>query len=176
MFFNNIIGPQRRLFVVKVEKNITNIQIYLTNFYARNFSNMPDLWLLAYRHANGQSCCFFGNISNLQYVIHDSCFSHHHTLPISMLLMWQIGPKKTYERLHTSCIISHAKKIDPLRPTHSHGRWRSLFSHMLSFRPSVRNHFSKQNIFQAKRMFTNGETVGLAEWIIDYHSFSFLFL
>ena len=32
--------------------------------------------------------------------------------------------------------------------------------------PSV-PHFSKQNEFQAKTMFTTGETVGLAEWIID---------
>ena len=28
-------------------------------------------------------------------------------------------------------------------------------------------HFSKQNKFQAKTMFATGETVGLAEWIID---------
>ena len=34
-------------------------------------------------------------------------------------------------------------------------------------RPSVRPHFSKQNKFQAKTMFATGETVGLAEWIID---------
>ena len=34
-------------------------------------------------------------------------------------------------------------------------------------RPSVSPHFSKQNKFQAKAMFANGETVGLAEWIID---------
>ena len=32
---------------------------------------------------------------------------------------------------------------------------------------SVRPHFSKQNQFQAKTMFATGETVGLAEWIID---------
>ena len=32
---------------------------------------------------------------------------------------------------------------------------------------SVRPHFSKQNQFQAKTMFTTGETVGLAEWIMD---------
>ena len=34
-------------------------------------------------------------------------------------------------------------------------------------RPSVRPHFSKQNKFQVKTMFATGETVGLAEWIID---------
>ena len=32
---------------------------------------------------------------------------------------------------------------------------------------SVRPHFSKQNKFKAKTMFATGETVGLAEWIID---------
>ena len=36
-----------------------------------------------------------------------------------------------------------------------------------SVRPYVRPHFSKQNKFQAKTMFATGETVGLAEWIID---------
>ena len=42
---------------------------------------------------------------------------------------------------------------------------------MSSVRKSVRPHFSKQNKFQAKKMFATGETVGLAEWIIDdtYH-------
>ena len=35
--------------------------------------------------------------------------------------------------------------------------------HMLSVRP----HFSKQNKLQAKTMVATGETVGLAEWIID---------
>ena len=43
------------------------------------------------------------------------------------------------------------------RPTHSH---------MLSVRPSVQN-LAKQNKCQAKTMFTTGETVGLAKWIID---------
>ena len=33
--------------------------------------------------------------------------------------------------------------------------------------PYVRPHFSKQNKFQGKTMFATGETVGLAEWIID---------
>ena len=40
-----------------------------------------------------------------------------------------------------------------------------VFAHVV--RPSVRPHFSKQNKFQAKAMIANGETVGLAEWIID---------
>ena len=31
----------------------------------------------------------------------------------------------------------------------------------------VRPHFLKQNKFQAKRMFATGESVGLADWIID---------
>ena len=47
------------------------------------------------------------------------------------------------------------------RPTHSHGRLWSLFSHMLSVRPSIR--LSPQ---QQKTMVATGETVGLAEWII----------
>ena len=38
---------------------------------------------------------------------------------------------------------------------------------MSSVRPSVRPHFSKQNKFQAKTMFATGETLSLAEWIID---------
>ena len=33
--------------------------------------------------------------------------------------------------------------------------------------PFVRPHYSKENKFQAKHMFATGETVGLAEWIID---------
>ena len=42
---------------------------------------------------------------------------------------------------------------------------------MLYVRPSVRpsdfQNLAKQNKFQSKTMFTTGETVGLAEWIID---------
>ena len=33
--------------------------------------------------------------------------------------------------------------------------------------PPIRLHFSEQNLFQAKIMFATGETVVLAEWIID---------
>ena len=33
--------------------------------------------------------------------------------------------------------------------------------------PSVKIYIEKQKKFQAKTMFTTGETVGLAEWIID---------
>ena len=41
-----------------------------------------------------------------------------------------------------------------------------VFAHVI--RPSVRHHFSKSsNKSQAKTMFASGETVGLAEWIID---------
>ena len=49
------------------------------------------------------------------------------------------------------------------RLTHRHGRYWSLFSHMLSV---TFQNIAKQNNFQAKTMFTTGETVGLAEWII----------
>ena len=38
---------------------------------------------------------------------------------------------------------------------------------MSPIRLSIRPHFSKQNKFQAKTMFAIGETVALAEWIID---------
>ena len=38
-------------------------------------------------------------------------------------------------------------------------------------RPFVRPHFSKQNKFQAKTMFSTSETVGLAEWIIAENTF-----
>ena len=43
----------------------------------------------------------------------------------------------------------------------------NCFLHMSSVRPSVRLHFSKQIKFKAKTIFATGETVGLAEWIID---------
>ena len=39
--------------------------------------------------------------------------------------------------------------------------------HCFQMCPSVRPHFSKQNNSQAKTMFATGETVSLAEWIID---------
>ena len=45
-----------------------------------------------------------------------------------------------------------------------------VFAHVVrpSVRPSVHPHFSKSSqTKQAKTMFTTGETVGLAEWIID---------
>ena len=49
--------------------------------------------------------------------------------------------------------------------------WIIVFAHV---RPSVRpfQNLAKQNIFQAKTMFTTGETVGLADWIIDDNLFS----
>ena len=47
------------------------------------------------------------------------------------------------------------------RPTHSHDHC------FHTCRPPVRSYFSKRNKFQEK-MFATGETVGLAEWIIDY--------
>ena len=40
-----------------------------------------------------------------------------------------------------------------------------VFAHVV--RTYVRPHFSKQNKFQVKTMFTTGEAVGLAEWILD---------
>ena len=50
------------------------------------------------------------------------------------------------------------------RPTHSLGRQESLFSQKSSVCP----HFSKSGITnKVKTMFATGETVGLAEWIID---------
>ena len=55
-------------------------------------------------------------------------------------------------------------------PTHSHGLYWSLFSHLLSvhaYVPTFQN-IAKQNKFQAKTIFTTGETMALAEWIIDY--------
>ena len=55
----------------------------------------------------------------------------------------------------------------PTRPWPN--RW-SLFSHIMSVRTSVHNfqNLPKQNKFHLKTRFTTGETVGLAEWIIDY--------
>ena len=60
------------------------------------------------------------------------------------------------------------KTIDPLgRPTVTVGS-----DHCFRTCPSVRpspsfQNLAKQNRFQAKTMFVIGETVGLAEWIID---------
>ena len=55
------------------------------------------------------------------------------------------------------------------RPTHSHGRKGSVFSHMLSVRPSIRPSplFKFRKTKQQKTMFAIGVTMGLAEWIID---------
>ena len=56
--------------------------------------------------------------------------------------------------------------IDPRgRPTVTVGSDHCII--VIIVRTSVRPHFSKQNRFQAKTMFTTGEIVGLAEWIID---------
>ena len=46
------------------------------------------------------------------------------------------------------------------RPTHSHGRYWSLFSNMLSVRPSVSKSRKKQNNFQARIAIATGGTVG----------------
>ena len=44
-----------------------------------------------------------------------------------------------------------------------------IFAHVVRayVRPYVHPHFSKQNKFQGKTIFTTAETVGLAEWIMD---------
>ena len=68
--------------------------------------------------------------------------------------------------------MCHRIIIDPRgRPTVTDGRDHCFCTCRLfvrpSVRPSVHPHFSKQNKFQTKTMFTTGETVGLAEWIID---------
>ena len=62
------------------------------------------------------------------------------------------------------------------RPTHSSGHCFCTCRPFVrpSVRPSVRPHFSKQNKFQVKTMFTTGETGGLAEWIIDDTCFVFV--
>ena len=60
------------------------------------------------------------------------------------------------------------KSFDPLgQPTVMAGRDHCFCTCRPFVRPSVRSHFSKQNKFQAKTMVSTGETVGLAEWIID---------
>ena len=57
---------------------------------------------------------------------------------------------------------------DPLgRPTVTAGSDHCFCTCRPFVRPSVRPHFSKQNKFKAKTMFTTGETVGLAKWIIN---------
>ena len=61
-------------------------------------------------------------------------------------------------------VIMHILIIDPRgRPTFTAGSDHCF----CTCRPSVRPHLSKQNKIQVKTMFANGETVGLAEWIID---------
>ena len=58
--------------------------------------------------------------------------------------------------------------IDPGgRPTVTAGGDHCFCTCRPFVRPSIHPHFSKQNKFQAKTMFATGETVGLAEWIID---------
>ena len=57
--------------------------------------------------------------------------------------------------------------IDPRgRPTVPSGSIIIVFAHVVRSYVCP-SHFSKQNKFQAKTMFITGETVGLAEWIID---------
>ena len=58
-------------------------------------------------------------------------------------------PKK--RKIFHKCQLKDWMSNWSTRPTHSHGT----------------SNFSKQNKFQAKTMFTTGETVGMAEWIID---------
>ena len=56
--------------------------------------------------------------------------------------------------------------IDPRgRPTVTAGSDHCFCTCRPFVRPPVRPHFSKQNKFQAKTMFTTGKAVGLAEWI-----------
>ena len=62
--------------------------------------------------------------------------------------------------------------IDPLgQPTATAGSdhcfWTCRPFVCTSGRKHERTHFSKQNKFQVKTLFTTGEAVGLAEWIID---------
>ena len=60
-------------------------------------------------------------------------------------------------------VVHHV--IDPLgRPTVTAGSDHCFCSCRPSVRPSP---LSKQYIFQTKTMFATGETVSLAEWIID---------
>ena len=54
----------------------------------------------------------------------------------------------------------------PLIKADSDHCFGSLFWHKSSVRPSPLFKF-KQNKFQAETMFATGETMGLAEWIID---------
>ena len=58
-------------------------------------------------------------------------------------------------------------------PTHSHGRYSDHYFRTCCPFLLPSPFFTKQNKFQAKTMFTCGETVGMAEWIIDDTYFSF---
>ena len=53
-----------------------------------------------------------------------------------------------------------------------------VFAHVVSpyVRPTTFQNIAKQNKFQAKTMFTTGENVGLAEWIIEARNILFLHL
>ena len=70
-----------------------------------------------------------------------------------------------YEMFLLTFYCMKSKTIDPLgQPTVTGDR----DSHMLSVRPSVlRPHWKFSKTKQQKTMFGTGETVGLAEWIID---------
>ena len=78
-----------------------------------------------------------------------------------VLLVWQLKRRKVNLVHRKKCIF------DPLgQPTVTAGKDQIIFAHVVRT-SSVRPHISKQNKFQAKTMLATGETVGLAEWIID---------
>ena len=87
-------------------------------------------------------------------------------------------PKESYINLLSSNSISVERKrtrlckwaayvstIDPLGQPTALPVVIIVFVHVVC--PYFRPQFSKQNKFQEKTMFATGETVGLAEWIID---------
>ena len=93
-----------------------------------------------------------------------SIFSH---VPVALANKWS-------RKINDNVISYHFSKycIDPRgRPIVTAGRDHCFCTcrpHIRpSYRTSVRPHFSKQNKLQAKTMFATGQTVGLAEWIID---------
>ena len=76
----------------------------------------------------------------------------------------RIKTRQGSSMIHSACPQSYSQLIHEAYPQ-SRPVVIIVFVHVV--RSSVRPHFSKQNNFQAKAMFSTGETVGLAEWIID---------
>ena len=115
--------------------------------------------------------CSFGDIAVSKpglFSLHCHCHILLYSVPRLLVLI----------TLPTFCVlvrICNYAFIDPLgRPTIKAGSDHCLHTCCPYVRPTFQN-IAKQNEFQVKTMFTTGEIVGLAEWIIDDTLFCFLY-